>query len=127
MDEDMAAFFGKKDTGPVKQVVVRGANLWEKKQVTISGERIAKVDRVASQVAKLIVELREASVPVHNSLCLSEYLESMVDSKKPHKSNAEKVKLIGFFLSGSDSKVFNELKQHTESSQSDSLFLNDSI
>mgnify|MGYP004256666977 CR=1 FL=1 len=45
----MAAFFGKKDTGPVKQVVVRGANLWEKKQVTISGERIAKVDRVASQ------------------------------------------------------------------------------
>ena len=75
LDEDMAAFFGKKDTGPVKQVVVRGANLWEKKQVTISGERIAKVDRVASQVAKLIVELREASVPVHNSLCLSEYLE----------------------------------------------------
>jgi len=25
-------------------------NLWDKKQVTISGERIAKVDRVASQV-----------------------------------------------------------------------------
>ena len=27
-----------------------GMNLWDKKQVTISGERIAKVDRVASQV-----------------------------------------------------------------------------
>ena len=74
LDEDMAAFFGRKDAGVMKERVVKGMNLWDKKQVTISGERIAKVDRVASQVAQLIVDLREGSVPVHNAVALTEYL-----------------------------------------------------
>jgi hypothetical protein len=34
----------------VKDAVVRGMNLWAKKNVTVSGERIYKVDRVAAQV-----------------------------------------------------------------------------
>jgi hypothetical protein len=67
--------------------IARGSNLWKKKNVTLSGERIAKVSRVAaqvmlvhtinfepclqflctlhiSQVAKLAVEMKSASVPV---------------------------------------------------------------
>jgi len=74
LNEDMAAFFGRKESGVMKERVVKGMNLWDKKQVTISGERIAKVDRVASQVAQLIVDLREGSVPVHNAVALTEYL-----------------------------------------------------
>ena len=74
LDEDMAAFFGRKESGVMKERVVKGMNLWDKKQVTISGERIAKVDRVASQVAQLIVDLRAGSVPVHNAVALTEYL-----------------------------------------------------
>ena len=59
LDEDMAAFFGRKESGVMKERVVKGMNLWDKKQATISGERIAKVDRVASQVAVRLLGRRE--------------------------------------------------------------------
>uniref|UniRef100_A0A7S0Z1H0 PDZ domain-containing protein n=1 Tax=Hemiselmis tepida TaxID=464990 RepID=A0A7S0Z1H0_9CRYP len=59
----------------VKERVVKGSNLWQKKFVTVTGERIAKVDRVAAQMAKFIVQLREGGVPLHHTVCVSEYLK----------------------------------------------------
>eukprot|EP00281_Chroomonas_sp_CCMP1168_P018100 CAMPEP_0206218058 /NCGR_PEP_ID=MMETSP0047_2-20121206/3599_1 /ASSEMBLY_ACC=CAM_ASM_000192 /TAXON_ID=195065 /ORGANISM="Chroomonas mesostigmatica_cf, Strain CCMP1168" /LENGTH=485 /DNA_ID=CAMNT_0053640541 /DNA_START=1 /DNA_END=1458 /DNA_ORIENTATION=+ len=59
----------------VKDRVARGMYLWTKKNVTITGERIAKVDRVAAQMAKLIVQLRDGGVPLHGYIVLSEFLK----------------------------------------------------
>uniref|UniRef100_A0A7S1HMG5 PDZ domain-containing protein n=2 Tax=Hemiselmis andersenii TaxID=464988 RepID=A0A7S1HMG5_HEMAN len=59
----------------VKERVVKGSNLWQKKFVTVTGERIAKVDRVAAQMAKFITQLRDGGVPLHHTVCVSEYLK----------------------------------------------------
>jgi hypothetical protein len=44
--------FLKNKLRSVKDLAARGMNLWGKKNVTISGERVAKVDRVAAQVKR---------------------------------------------------------------------------
>jgi hypothetical protein len=40
-------WFSRDDDEPI----ARGSNLWKKKSVTVSGERVAKVDRIAAQVS----------------------------------------------------------------------------
>ena len=47
--------------------IARGSNLWKKKNVTISGERIAKVSRVAAQVA--VTRWRPRSRPAAEQGC----------------------------------------------------------
>ena len=48
-------------------------NLWSKKDVTVNGERIAKVDRVSAQLAKLLIQLRDGGVPIHHTICIGEF------------------------------------------------------
>mmetsp|Transcript_33983 Transcript_33983/g.106501 ORF Transcript_33983/g.106501 Transcript_33983/m.106501 type:complete len:466 (-) Transcript_33983:507-1904(-) len=47
--------------------------LWEVKGVTVRDERVAKVRRVAVHLARLVAELKEAGVPLHNALCVAEH------------------------------------------------------
>jgi hypothetical protein len=54
----------------VKDAVVRGMNLWAKKNVTISGERIYKVDRVAAQVKPANEFVNTSCMPASFSLML---------------------------------------------------------
>ncbi|EKX33583.1 hypothetical protein GUITHDRAFT_120222 [Guillardia theta CCMP2712] len=51
----------------------KGMKLWEVKGVTVRDERVAKVRRVAVHLARLVAELKEAGVPLHNALCVAEH------------------------------------------------------
>ncbi len=41
---------GEANNEDLDEPIARGSNLWKKKNVTVSGERVAKVGRVAAQV-----------------------------------------------------------------------------